>query len=181
MAWCRTGHKPLSKAIVTLFICVVLGGNELIENAHVGDTTLGPSHHYWPTVRRGDGLGVSYAELTFPLCASWSVDYKHGHIYTDLLQICMHACIHTHTHTCNFNSVDVLHYIDVIMTTVASQIISLTIVYSIVYSGADQRKHQSSAPLAFVRGIHRDRWIPRSNGQLRGKCFHLMTSSWNAF
>ena len=32
---------------------------------------------------------------------------------------------------------------------------SLTIVYSTVYSGADQRKHQSSASLAFVRGIHR--------------------------
>ena len=32
---------------------------------------------------------------------------------------------------------------------------SLTVVYSIVYSGADQRKHQSSASLAFVRGIHR--------------------------
>ena len=34
-----------------------------------------------------------------------------------------------------------------------SQITSLTIVYSIVYSDADQRKHQSSASLAFVRGI----------------------------
>ena len=29
-----------------------------------------------------------------------------------------------------------------------------------------------------VWGIHRDRWIPRTKGQLRGKCFHLMTSSW---
>ena len=47
------------------------------------------------------------------------------------------------------------HYDDVIMTTMASQITSLMIVYSIVYSGADQRKHQSSASLAFVRGIHR--------------------------
>ena len=65
------------------------------------------------------------------------------------------------------------------MTTIASQITSLTVVYSIVYSGADQRKHQSSASLAFVRGIHRDRWIPRTKGQLRGKCFHLMTSSWH--
>ena len=37
----------------------------------------------------------------------------------------------------------------------ASQITSLTIVYSTVYSGADQRKHQSSASLAFVWGIHR--------------------------
>ena len=47
------------------------------------------------------------------------------------------------------------HYIDVIITTVASQITSLTVDYSIVYSDADQRKHQSSASLAFVRGIHR--------------------------
>ena len=44
---------------------------------------------------------------------------------------------------------------DVIMGAMASQITSLTIVYSTVYSGADQRKHQSSASLAFVRGIHR--------------------------
>ena len=41
------------------------------------------------------------------------------------------------------------------MGTIASQITSLTIVYSTVYSDADQRKHQSSASLAFVRGIHR--------------------------
>ena len=47
------------------------------------------------------------------------------------------------------------HYNDVIMDTIASQITSLTIVYSTVYSGADQRKHQSSASLAFVWGIHR--------------------------
>ena len=50
---------------------------------------------------------------------------------------------------------DPFHYDDVIMTTMASQITSLTIVYSTVYSGADQRKHQSSASLAFVLGIHR--------------------------
>ena len=47
------------------------------------------------------------------------------------------------------------HYDDVIMSTIASQITSLTIVYSTVYSDADQRKHQSSASLAFVWGIHR--------------------------
>ena len=64
------------------------------------------------------------------------------------------------------------------MSTIASLITSLTIVYSIVYSDADQSKHQSSASLAFAWGIHRDRWIPRTKGQLRGKCFHLMTSSW---
>ena len=69
------------------------------------------------------------------------------------------------------------HYTDVIMTTMASQITSLMVVYSTVYSDADQSKHQSSASLAFVWGIHRDRWIARTNGQWRGKCFHLMTSS----
>ena len=46
-------------------------------------------------------------------------------------------------------------YNKVIMSTMASQITSLAIVYSTVYSGADQRKHQSFASLAFVRGIHR--------------------------
>ena len=48
-----------------------------------------------------------------------------------------------------------LHYNDVIMGTIASEITSLTIVFSTVYSEADQRKHESSASLAFVRGIHR--------------------------
>ena len=47
------------------------------------------------------------------------------------------------------------HYDDVTMSAIASQITSLTIVYSIVYSDADQSKHQSSASLAFVWGIHR--------------------------
>ena len=41
------------------------------------------------------------------------------------------------------------------MGAMASPITNLTIVYSSVYSGTDQRKHQSSASLAFVRGIHR--------------------------
>ena len=41
------------------------------------------------------------------------------------------------------------------MSAMASQITSLTIVYSTVYSDGDQRKHQSSASLAFVWGIHR--------------------------
>ena len=47
------------------------------------------------------------------------------------------------------------YYDDVVMDAMASQITSLTIVYSTVYSGADQSKHQSSASLAFVWGIHR--------------------------
>ena len=64
------------------------------------------------------------------------------------------------------------------MGAIASQITSLTIVYLTVYSGADQRKHQSCASLAFVRGIHR--WPVNSplKWPVTRKCFHLMTSSW---
>ena len=51
----------------------------------------------------------------------------------------------------------------------AYQITGVSVVYSTVYSGTDQRWHQSSASLAL---------IPRTKGQWRGKCFHLMTSSW---
>ena len=47
------------------------------------------------------------------------------------------------------------HYSDVIMSAIAYHITRLTIVYSTVYSGADQRKDQSSASLVFVRGVHR--------------------------
>ena len=65
------------------------------------------------------------------------------------------------------------HYSDVIMGAMASQIISVSIVYSTVCSGADQRKHQSSASLAFVRGIHR--WPVNSpqKGPVTRKMFPL--------
>ena len=52
------------------------------------------------------------------------------------------------------------HYSDIIMSRMASQITSLTVVYSTVYSSTDQRKHQSFASLAIVRGIHR--WLVNS-------------------
>ena len=51
----------------------------------------------------------------------------------------------------------VIHYSDVIIGALASQITGVSIVYSSFCSGADQRKHQSSASVAFVRGIH---WWP---------------------
>ena len=64
------------------------------------------------------------------------------------------------------------------MSAMASQITSLTIVYSSVCSHANQRKHQSSASLAFVRGIHR--WPVNSPHKVQWcrKCFHLMMSSY---
>ena len=57
------------------------------------------------------------------------------------------------------------------MGTMASQITSLTIVYSTVYSGGYQRKHQSSASLAFVRGIHRSPVNSPHKGPVTRKMF----------
>ena len=47
------------------------------------------------------------------------------------------------------------HYTDLTMSAMASQITSISIVYSIIGPGADQRKHQRFASLAFAWGIHR--------------------------
>ena len=68
------------------------------------------------------------------------------------------------------------------MTTVASQMTSLTVGYSIVYSGADQRKHQSSASLAFVRGFTGTGEFPaqRANKAENGSIlwrYHVMTQN----
>ena len=69
-----------------------------------------------------------------------------------------------------------IHENDVLMSAMASRITSLTIVYSTIYSGTDQWKHQSAASLASVWEIHL--WPVNSphKGPLSGKCFHLMTS-----
>ena len=63
------------------------------------------------------------------------------------------------------------HYYDVITGTIASQITSLMIFDSTVYSDADQRKHQSSASLAFVRGLHRGPVNPPHNWPVTRKIF----------
>ena len=60
-----------------------------------------------------------------------------------------------------------------VMGAMASLINGVSIVCSAVCPGADQRKHQSSASLAFVRSPVNS----PHKGQWRGKCFHLMTSS----
>ena len=57
------------------------------------------------------------------------------------------------------------------MDEIASQITSLTIVYSTFYSDTDQRKHQSSTTLAFVGGIHRGPVNSPHKGPVTGKIF----------
>ena len=69
----------------------------------------------------------------------------------NVLSLMLFWCHPLETDSC----LDANHYDDVIMSAIASQITSLTIVYSAVYPGADQSKYQSSASLAFVWGIHR--------------------------
>ena len=63
------------------------------------------------------------------------------------------------------------HDDDVKMSVLASQITSLMIVYSTVYSGTNERKLQSSASLAFVRGIHRRPVNSRHKGPVTRKMF----------
>ena len=82
-------------------------------------------------------------------------------LYLRMLVICLYICYCyccfqlTYACECLLKKTHKPHYDDVRMGAIASQLTSLTIVYSTVYSDADQRKHQSSASLAFVRGIHR--------------------------
>ena len=71
-----------------------------------------------------------------------------GHETVVLYSYCV-QCVPKNVHTM------LLPYGDVIMGAMAFQITGVSIVYSTVCSGADQRKHQRSASLAFVRGIHR--------------------------
>ena len=63
------------------------------------------------------------------------------------------------------------HYSDAIMSTIASQITSVSIVYLTVYSGPDQRKHQSSTLLSFLRGILRWPMASPHKGPATGKMF----------
>ena len=87
--------------------------------------------------------------LYFKRFSSWEILSRYQ------MPTCMSSLISLYTGLINTIVSCVHHYCDVIMGPVASQITSLTIVYSTIYSDADQRKHQSSASLAFVRVIHR--------------------------
>ena len=95
-------------------------------------------------VTDSDNLLLSLFPRSMHTTREWNVQF-------DQLEICFVLEIRWRFPT-NVSS----HYGDVIMGTMVSQITSLTIVYSTVYSGAHQRKHQSYASLAFVRGIHRE-------------------------
>ena len=67
-----------------------------------------------------------------------------------------------------------IHYSDVIMNPMASQITGVSLVCTTVCSGTDQRKHQSSASLAFVSGIH---WWPVDSPH-KGPVTRIFFSVW---
>ena len=99
-----------------------------------------------------ESFGINFSEIVIEI---YTLSFKKIHLKM-LSAICRQFCLGPNVRqTVKTATARKAHYDDVIMTTLASQITSLAIVYSIVYSDADQRKHQSSASLAFVRGIHR--------------------------
>ena len=89
---------------------------------------------YWPFVR-----GIQRSPVAFIMTLLWCQIFE---------------APRQQYHKKSYN-MEYLHYSDLIMSTIASKTIGVLIVYSTVCSGADQRKHQSSASLALVRGLHR--------------------------
>ena len=99
-------------------------------------------------------LGIYWKVLIlFPLCILW---HPYIHPFCGIIWLSLGADGPAPTATMLISKLHMFqHYSDVILGVMASQITSLTIVYSTVYSDQYQRKHQSSRSLAFVRGIHR--------------------------
>ena len=87
-------------------------------------------------------------------------DITYATILTWMSPACFHIYLlvpqrNVHSDKTSFISYRGVHYNDVIMSTMASQITSASMVYSSVCSNTNQRKHQSSGSLAFVRGFPR--------------------------
>ena len=103
--------------------------------------------------------GTTWANRT--LCENMG---RIKNMYWDSVGTCSNRQLGWNSHVCtqyhfyqHYNyqiRVGVNHNSDVIMSVMASQLSSLMVVYLTVYSGTDQRKHQSFASLAFVWGLH---------------------------
>ena len=93
---------------------------------------------------------------------NWSVRDLRSHVVMLMWCHCNMKFYENLFHTTSLSDLPP-HYSDVMTGAMVYQITSLTIVYSGVYSGADKKKHQSSASLAFVWGIH---WWPVNSPQM---------------
>ena len=87
----------------------------------------------------------------------WLVDWLNYLLSTDCATFWSHSwqSVSQLPSVTEANTLLFIHSNDVTLNAMTSQITSLTIVYSTVYSGLDRRKYQSSASLALVRGIQR--------------------------
>ena len=99
------------------------------------------------------GLHLSWTKVSihiFNISSRWALPYS------NVLKPCYSiVCVFSSNLFNVAKQLSLDHYSDVIMSSMASQITSIWIVCSNLCSGADQRKHHSSAPLASSRGIHR--------------------------
>ena len=135
----KRSYSNMADKVVEILQGLYICGNNLRTNQGIWTELL------WQT--------LAYAYLTQNRPSLWLVSVRH---FNKLSAPSQYFSVRNQTRI----SHNVPYFIgshnnDVIMSTMASHITSLTIVYSTVYSGADQRKHQSSASLTFLRGIHR--------------------------
>ena len=121
---------------------VYKGWGLAILNGRISPTV----YNFTCVLHRGKSM-VDYMLIRYD-CWKFCLDFK-VELMSDIIEAV--SCSELLSNACKW----LIHYNDVIMSAMSSQITSHTIVYSTVYSDADQRKHQSSASLAFVRGIHR--------------------------
>ena len=124
----------------------------------ISDRILCNKHLRHTTTENTKAMGkVDTSDLMMIITRAIDISFQSSYLNGPVKHMQPHIFCHPCSH--------IIHYNDVTMGAITSQITSRAIVYSIVYSSWDQRKHQSSKSMAFVRGIHRDRWIPRTNGQ----------------
>ena len=93
---------------------------------------------------------------------------------TGFVQGGVHICVKFwKTYSCNINACEIAYYSDVTMSAMVTT--GVAVVCSTVCSGADQRKHQSSAPIAFVKGTQRWPMDSLYKEPVTRNNFHLMT------
>ena len=143
-----SGNKSLSEPImVSLLTHIYVTLSQWIKELvlielwdFMQETTQSTHWHWFKFGEAGTGYKTNRA--------GWKMYIYHAVVHTTFLGIYSAMLLSWPIFT-------KIHYSDGIMSMIASQITSVLIVYSIVCSGENQRKYQSSASLAFVRGIHR--------------------------
>ena len=98
--------------------------------------------------------------------------FKSQLVYLDYIALCIYHTINIQltagtkiSPTCFQSHATFVHYSDAIIGMMASQITSVALVYSTIYSGADQRKYRTPRHWPLCVEFTGDRWIPRTNGQ----------------